>query len=483
MFAISFLKRVIGMMLMAVVLCMFACQNLFADQIHNARYPNDPAFEKVPDDQKGEILTFKWDKSAIYPGTRREIKVYVPKQYDGKTPACLLVCMDGIAYNSTTVMDNLIRRGELPVMIGVFVPSGIIYDADGSVIRYNRSNEFDRVDDRFVTFIENEILAHVQTMSTSDGRKILISSDANDRSITGASSGAICAFTAAWQRPDLFSRVYSSVGTFVSMRGGHEYPELIRKTEPKPLRIFLQDGVNDAWNPLFGEWWDANQQMESALDFAGYELSFKWDRGGHSTVHGTQVFPDAMRWLWKGWPERIQKGESRNDMLKTLLDESSPLWRKVLDKVPEGKFLKVESGDTVSFASSKFDPYTAIYPGGKHLAKVEEKGCSNWIHNYVCGEKGKLLYGEEFYWIHGKPGQICFDSDGNLYVATAMGVQVCDQNGRVRAILTLPSGKIDAVAFSGHNLFVVSGGALWKRVLKTRGSISTDPTPKSQGQG
>ena len=479
----SFQNLMVRMQTVVVFLLFVVIQNLNAEQIHNARYPHDPAFDAVPESEKGEILSFKWDQSAIYPGTQREVKVYVPKQYDGKTPACLLVCMDGIAYNATTVMDNLIRRGEIPVMVGVFIVSGVIRDADGSVIRYNRSNEFDRVDDRFVTFINEEILAHVQTMKTSDGRQILISPDGRDRAITGASSGAICAFTAAWQRPDLFSRVYSSVGTFVSMRGGHEYPELIRKTEPKPLRIFLQDGVNDAWNPLFGEWWDANQQMESALDFAGYELSFKWDRGGHSTVHGTQVFPDAMRWLWKGWPDKVKAGVSRNDMLQALLDETSPEWRKVMEKVPEGKFLKAVEGDTVAFASGNFDPYMAVYPGGKHLAKVDVKAHTNWINNYVVGEKGKLLYGEEFYWIHGKPGQICFDSDGNLYVATAMGVQVCDQNGRVRAILSLPSGSVDAVAFSGHQLFVISGGALWKRTLKSRGSLPSDPTPKSQGQG
>jgi len=464
-------------------ICLFVCQGIRADQIHNARYPQDPAFDNVPAEEQGEILSFKWDKSTVYPGTQRDVQVYVPKQYDASKPACLMVCMDGIAFNSKTVLDNMIKRGEIPVIIGVFIPSGKICDADGSVVRYNRSNEFDRVDNRFVTFIENEILAHVQTMSTSDGRRIRISPEAGDRMITGSSSGAICAFTAAWERPDLFSRVYSAVGTYVSMRGGHEYPELIRKTEPKPLRIFLQDGVNDAWNPLFGEWWDANQQMESALDFAGYELSFKWDRGGHSSVHATQVFPDAMRWLWKGWPGKVQKGYSRNDMLQTLLDADTPAWSNVVDKVPEGKYLKAESGDTVSFAPARFDPFTAVYPGGKHVARVEDKEGSNWIHNYVCDEKGKLQYGEEFYWIHGKPGQICFDSDGNLYVATAMGVQVCDQNGRVRAILSLPSGRVEAVAFSGHHLFVISGGKLWKRVLKTRGSVPNDPTPKSQGQG
>ena len=159
----------------------------------------------------------------------------------------------------------------------------------------------------------------VENLETPHGHRILISKDPNDRAITGASSSGIAAFTVAWERPDLFSRVYSSVGTFVAMRGGNGYPAMVRKSEPRPLRIYLQDGVNDTWNHIFGDWWEQNQLMSSALNYAGYEFDYKWDRGTHSIYYGTRAYPDAMRWLWRGWPARVKAGESMNDMLKSLL--------------------------------------------------------------------------------------------------------------------------------------------------------------------
>ena len=316
--------------MLSVAAVLWAAEHLGAQQVHNAKYPKDPAFAPLQKSDMGETITFTMENSKIYAGTSREITVYVPKEYTGKEPACLLVCLDGVLFNAITVMQNLISSGEMPVTIGLFVQPGVIYARSGAqkrVQRYNRSNEFDRVDGTFARFLEEEVLPLVATLKCSGGQPLLISSNPNNRAITGASSGAICAFSAAWFRPDLFRRVYSSVGTFVSMRGGNQYPWIIRKTEPKPLRIYLQDGVNDAWNPLFGEWWEANQLMESALDFAGYELFFKWDRGGHSIKHGTALFPDAMRWLWRGWPAAVECGSSRNDMLQALLPEQQAAQR------------------------------------------------------------------------------------------------------------------------------------------------------------
>src|SRR5215813_7580413 len=83
----------------------------------------------------------------------------------------------------------------------------------------------------------------------------------------GISSGGICAFTAAWERPDLFSKVLSHVGSFTNIRGGDVYPGMIRKTERKPIRVFLQDGSNDLDNE-HGSWPLANQQMAAALKYA-----------------------------------------------------------------------------------------------------------------------------------------------------------------------------------------------------------------------
>jgi len=469
--------------------------------VHNAAFPEDPARKPLPAGERGIILEKKLDGSDYYPGTSRIIKVFVPQAYDGKTPACLFLCADGIRYDADVVIDNLIRMGEIPVMIGVFVEPGAVLDENGKPLRFNRSNEFDRTDGKWASFLEKEILPLVEEMSTPDGRRVILSKDPNDRMVAGNSSGGVAAFTAAWNRPDLFSRVFSSVGTYVAMRGANEYPVLVRKTEPKPVRIFLFDGMNDAWNPLFGSWWEQNQLMESALDFAGYEMNYKWGRGKHSNPQSALVFPDAMRWMWKDYPARVRKGNSLNNMLSEILDPDSD-WEMILDNVPSDAVLSSYSDEAVILQGGKSamkvdamgicekvsprrlpDPLEAVFPGGRIKAR-SEKG-SNWIWSYIKSADGSWENGQEFYWIHGEPGQIVFDTEGLLYVATGSGVQVCDHNGRVRAILSLPSGSVESLAFAGKALFVTSGGKLFVRVLKHGGFLRAGdvPVPKSQGRG
>ncbi|MBQ2424815.1 MAG: hypothetical protein II262_08460 [Alistipes sp.] len=162
----------------------------------------------------GEVIKFKMSDSKIYPGTARSVTVYVPEQYDGTEPACLWVSVSGGSF-IFDIFDKLIADGDVPVIIGVFVAPGQIRDAQGDVVRYNRSNELDRMDGRYAEFLETEVLPVVCSHKTKDGRPIKISSRATDRAIYGSSSGGICAFNAAWQRPDLFSRVYTACGTFV----------------------------------------------------------------------------------------------------------------------------------------------------------------------------------------------------------------------------------------------------------------------------
>ena len=470
---------------LSVAAVLLAAAHLGAQQVHNAKYPKDPAFAPLQKSDMGETITFTMENSKIYAGTSREITVYVPKEYTGKEPACLLVCLDGVLFNAITVMQNLISSGEMPVAIGLFVQPGVIYARSGAqkrVQRYNRSNEFDRVDGTFARFLEEEVLPLVATLKCSGGQPLLISSNPNNRAITGASSGAICAFSAAWFRPDLFRRVYSSVGTFVAMRGGNQYPWIIRKTEPKPLRIYLQDGVNDAWNPLFGEWWEANQLMESALDFAGYELFFKWDRGGHSIKHGTALFPDAMRWLWRGWPAAVECGSSRNDMLQALLPEQQAAQRS-----QPWQRCSLTAEERALFEEACKSPLEAISPGGWSKA-VAQKG-SMWIYSYTANNPGspdtEWENGLEFYYLHSAPNQIAFDTEGNLYVASEIGIQVCDHNGRVRAILNGPKGSVERMLFIGNRLIVESGGELFCRELRAAGSRNPfeEQLPKSQGQG
>ncbi len=137
----------------------------------------------------------------------------------------------------------------------------------------------------------------------------------------GGSTGGIGSFTVAWQRPDAFRRVYSMIGTYVGMRGGDRYPVLVRKTEPKPLRVFLQDGSKDGWpgGLEFGDWWMTNQEMERALTFSGYEVNHSWGVLGHEGSHGESILPDVMRWLWKDWPNPVQAGSSKNSMIHAVL--------------------------------------------------------------------------------------------------------------------------------------------------------------------
>ena len=496
-----------------------------AQQAQNASYPDDPARVERPAEERGLLIERKMDNSITYPGTSRNIKVYIPVQYDGKTPACLLVCLDGaVYYGMTTVMDNFIATGEMPVTIGVFIDPGVITDKNGNVVRYNRSNEFDRIDGTFAGFVESEVLPMVENITLDDGRRIILSKEASDHAITGASSGGICSFVAAWSRPDLFSRVYCTVGTFVSMRGGHTIPALIRKTEPKPLRIYMHDGEFDAWNPLFGDWFEYNKLTEAALNFAGYEYTYKWDRSKHNIYHGAKLFPDAMRWLWRNHPHAPKAGKSLNNMLTTVLADGKN-WIECdttvfLPTTADHGFAKslkiansisLHNGNTYGVNSNgeiwlKRDgekkpvklntlPETgkeiAVYPDGSLLIQTEKH--SNWLIAYTVNEDGTLSNGEQFYWLHNVPnkvqqesGDMFFDTLGNLYVATASGIQIADQNGRVRAILPCPEGNIVRMKMTGNTLYVETdtGKIFMRELAVTAHNPAEAPvTPKSQGQG
>jgi gluconolactonase len=284
------------------------------------KYPIDSASVEHVGVPKGELIKCSYDQPSIFPGTHRDYWIYVPAQYKPDHPACVYVNQDGIQWKAPTVMDNLIYSGEMPVTIGVFVTPGRVLAGDTSAAgdRFNRSFEYDGLGDAYVRFLLTEILPDVERHKTSDGRTIRLSTNGNDRAIGGSSSGAIAAFTAAWERPDAFPRVFSSIGTYVGLRGGDRYPILIRKTEPKPIRVFLQDGSNDL-NIYGGDWWMANQTMERALEFAGYEVRHVYGEGGHNGTMGGAVFPEAMRWLWKGWPSLVVRGRSANAALQEVI--------------------------------------------------------------------------------------------------------------------------------------------------------------------
>jgi len=284
------------------------------------KYPPGPDSQPQPGVPKGELIRFVFAESKIFPGTSRDVTVYVPAQYDPARPACVYVNQDGVQYQAPTVFDNLIHRGEMPVTIGVFVMHGRVLAADPNTAldRFNRSYEYDGLGDNYARFLLEELLPAIETKQTADGRPLRLSKEGKDRAIGGASSGAIAAFTAAWERPDAFQRVFSAIGTYVGLRGGDHYTTWLRKFEPKPLRIFLQDGSNDL-NSYAGDWWMANQSLERSLRFAGYEVEAVWGEGAHNGEHATAIFPDAMRWLWRGWPAAVPVGRSKNPTLDAVL--------------------------------------------------------------------------------------------------------------------------------------------------------------------
>src|SRR5688572_3623188 len=248
---------------------------------------------------RGEVTKYSFTNSAVYPGTVRDYWIYVPKQYDAAKPACLMVFQDGGgyqnstgAYRATVVFDNLIAKKEMPVTIGVFVNPGVVPATEPDRRpRNNRSFEYDSLGDTYSKFLLNELLPEVT-------KKYNITADPDGRAIGGASSGGICAFTVAWERPDSFRKVLSHIGSFTNIRGGHAYPALIRKTEKKPLRVFLQDGSGDLDN-LHGNWPLANQEMAAAMKFMNYDYKFEFGTEGHNGKHGGAILPESLRWLWQ----------------------------------------------------------------------------------------------------------------------------------------------------------------------------------------
>ncbi len=273
-----------------LTICLVAC---IADARGADDYQLGSDSIERPDVPKGKVTRHSWT-SKIFPETTRDYWVYVPAQYDARVPACVMVFQDGENYANPkgpfrvpTVFDNLIARKEMPVTIGIFINPGRL--PKGS----NRSFEYDTLSDQYARFLEAEILPEV-------ARDHNLRKDAEGRAIGGISSGGICAFTAAWERPDLFSKVLSHVGSFTNIRHGDTYPGIIRKTNPpRKIRVFLQDGSGDLDNE-HGNWPLGNQQMASALKFQKYDHRFVFGDGGHNGKHGGAILPDSLRWLWNG---------------------------------------------------------------------------------------------------------------------------------------------------------------------------------------
>jgi len=541
--------------------------------------PDSQVHEGVP---RGEVTQYSWT-SHIFPGTVRDYWVYIPKQYDPAKPACVMVFQDGGGYvkedgswRVPVVFDNLIHKKEMPVTIGIFINPGVVPAAsDKTLPRFNRSFEYDGLGDQYVRFLLEEILPEV-------GKKYNLAKDGNSRAIAGASSGAICAFTAAWERPEEFSRVFSTIGTYVGLRGGNNYPTLIRKTEPKPIRIFLQDGSNDL-NIYGGNWFLANQEMLSAFQLAGNDVKHEWGDGVHSSKHGGAILPDALRWLWRDYPSPIQPaGPSAQPVMNLLIPGEG--WQVVgegykftegpatnskgevfFTDIPNSRIYKVGLDGKVSLFKENtgeanglmFGPDGKLYAcqngkkrivtydvGGKETVVTEDiqsndlavnsrgeiyvsdpnnkqvwfisaKGekrivdtgiarpngvvlspdqslllvadtAGQFVYSFQIQPDGSLTHKQPYFHLHLADGAtqssadgMTVDTQGNLYVTTQIGLQFCDQAGRVNGIISKPQRAwLSNVVFGGPNLdelYVTCSNKVYKRRTKAKGVLSFQP--------
>jgi enterochelin esterase-like enzyme/sugar lactone lactonase YvrE len=543
-----------------------------------AEYPLGPDSQRQNGVPQGRFEKYQFADSHIFPGTVRDYWIYVPAQYDPAHPACVMIFQDGQGYENTNgdwrvpiVFDNLIAKKEMPVTIGLFINPGVVPAANTNALpRFNRSLEYDGLGDRYARFLLEEILPEVE-------KKYNLAADGNSRAIAGLSSGAICAFNAAWERPESFSRVLSAIGTYVGLRGANEFPTLIRKTEPKPLRVFLQDGTNDL-NIYGGSWWLANQEMFSALEFSGYEVNHVWGEEGHSGHQGGALLPDALRWLWKDYPAPIPAGvRSRQPVMDIIsTDEDWHLVARGFNSV-EGaaanekgevfffdasQIYKIDlSGQTGLFVTNSpgahgemFGPDGCLYvcqsgskrivkysPDGNEMVAAEGIDCDDlcvlpdgkiyasdpqhhqiwlvlpdgrkqvvdrglqsphgirptpdqtflivddprdrFIYSYGIQPDNSLNNKQQYYHLHitdespasGAAG-MTVDTEGRLYVATSMGIQVCDQAGRVIGIISSPPpGPIGSLVFggAGHDeLFATCHDKVFVRKTKAHGVYS-----------
>jgi enterochelin esterase family protein len=262
--------------------------------------PKNPDRNVQPGVPEGKVVSGVFAESQIFPGTKRDYSVYIPAQYSPEKPAALMVFMDGGGYAKKdgafrvpVVFDNLIHQKVMPVTVAVFVsPGNIPANRPGAKDRSNRSFEYDSMGDRYARFLTEEFLPVAL-------KGIHVSQAPERRAVCGISSGGICAFTVAWEKPEQFGKVLSHIGSFANIRGGWAYPGMVRKSKaaPKQIKVYLQEGKDDLDN-LFGNWPVGNEDLAAALKFAGYEHQFVMTDGGHSGTWGGDQLPNALRWLW-----------------------------------------------------------------------------------------------------------------------------------------------------------------------------------------
>lgn len=417
-------------------------------------HPDAVAQENVP---KGTVEKMEPWESKIFPGTTRDWALYVPSQYKQDQPAALMVFQDGEGMRNINgrwrvpvVFDNLIARGDMPPTIAVFLNPGHDKSKPRQYGKHsNRSLEYDSLGDRYVRFLLEEIIPEVR-------KRYNISDDPEMHAIGGSSSGAICAFTAAWERPASFRKVYSSVGSFTNLRGGDVYAAHVRKTEPKPLRIYLADTSGDVDNP-FGSWWWANQQMASALNYMGYDVRFDQAEGyAHNADFGGAKFPEAMKWLWrkeKHSPILDTKGDLGGDL--TLLNLLIPgeSWEVAADNLGFADALCSDQDGNVYFCDMKAPAVYRISAKDGTKTEVTKESVSGLEFSpdgsllYACqGAKGRVISinpstGEVKTVAEGvKPNDLAVTRDGFILFTDTGASQVTRINPKTGEVTPVDTG-------------------------------------------
>jgi gluconolactonase len=555
-------------------------------------FPLTEDSKSQPNVPKGTMLkgTYLATEGSVFPGTEREYQIYLPAGFDKTKPAPFMVFQDGVIYQAPIVFDNLIAKKDIPPLVGIFIKPGVVPAAnDKALPRFNRSYEYDSITPTYSQFLLDEFLPAIK-----EKHGIELSADPNLAAISGNSSGGICAFMVAWHRPDRFRRVFTGVGTYVGIHGADQLAVLVRKFEPKPLRVFLQSGTGD--NNLYcGDWWMANQTMERSLTWAGYDVNHAWGEGGHNAKHASQIFPDVLRWLWRDWQTNIEikanakseskwkgyevVGEGEWEMVVEEKEEnqsdvehlaanvqgdvfwSSPLnhrvsritplgkievfksdieWPRALAVAPNGDLivgcndakshLRVmrlgANGSETNFSEELGADSVAITSDGLMFMKDVESGsimlndqkgidgrilnegkrmhtayrlalspdqsllyssdnASRFITSYRITDDRSLTQCQDYYNLETsddgtvRASGLCVDTDGWLYVATSLGIQVLDQAGRVNFIIPTPKPPLD-VCFGGKDLgelFIACGDTIYKRSTKAHGIVSGQMAP------
>ncbi|MCP5558454.1 MAG: RICIN domain-containing protein [Verrucomicrobiaceae bacterium] len=381
--------------------------------------PSYVAPEIKPEDiLPGEIKQFSYAQSKIFPGTVRDVAVFIPAQYDGSKPACVYVKTDGYNPREKLMMETLIATKEMPVTIGVFVrPGDLPAPMKGTLGRRNRDLEYDGVGDENVRFLIDELLPFV-----AKEYNLNMSTDGNDRCMSGGSSGGIAAFTAAWHRPDAFSRVYAASGSWVAFRGGHEFPTMVRKFEAKPIRAFLTTASQDMEN-CAGDWFLLDQEMDKALKFSGYDYQFRIIDGRHVAGYA-ENYQEAMAFLWKGWPERVKAGPSAPRAQEVIVPDEG--WQLLAEGFKSTRGPACNASGEVFFADATANKIHRIGLDGNVTEFVADSGNA---HCVTVGADGKV------YSISEKSGKLMsYDESG------AGAVVMEDILGH--SILAMPNGGL-----------------------------------------